>query len=176
MKHFISLLIITLVTLSSCLGKVEQVTSGSDIVRLGQQLPLFTITLNDNTTLNTAQLQGRPSVIVFFNTLCGDCRRELPIVQRVYDEYGQKVQFVCISRAQANDEVFTYWKENELTMPYSAQPDRSVYELFATGTIPRIYVSDASGTVCRYFVERMSRSDLTQVLDSLLNERINTSY
>ena len=170
MKHFISLLIITLVTLSSCLGKVEQVTSGSDIVRLGQQLPLFTITLNDNTTLNTAQLQGRPSVIVFFNTLCGDCRRELPIVQHVYDEYGQKVQFVCISRAQANDEVLTYWKENEFTMPYSAQPDRSVYELFATGTIPRIYISNASGTVCRYFVERMSQSELTEVLDSLLNE------
>lgn len=65
MKQFISLLIIALVTLSSCLGKVEQVSSGKDIVQLGQQLPLFTVTLNDHTTLNTAQLQGRPSVIVF---------------------------------------------------------------------------------------------------------------
>ena len=159
MKQFISLLIIALVTLSSCLGKVEQVSSGKDIVQLGQQLPLFTVTLNDHTTLNTAQLQGHPSVIVFFNTLCGDCRRELPIVQRVYDQYGQRVQFLCISRAQTDDEV-----------SYSAQSDKSVYELFATSTIPRIYVSDASGMVCRYFVERMSQSELTEVLDSLLNE------
>lgn len=55
-------------------------------------------------------------------------------------------------------------------MPYSAQSDKSVYELFATSTIPRIYVSDASGMVCRYFVERMSQSELTEVLDSLLNK------
>lgn len=170
MKQFISLLIIALVTLSSCLGKVEQVSSGKDIVQLGQQLPLFTITLNDGTSMNTAQLQGRPSVIVFFNTLCGDCRRELPIVQRVYDQYGQKVQFLCISRAQTDDEVSTFWQEKALTMPYSAQPDKTIYELFATGTIPRIYISNASGTVCRYFVERMSQSELTEVLDSLLNE------
>lgn len=170
MKHFISLLIIALVTLSSCLGKVEQVISGNDIVQLGQKLPQFTITLDDGTTLNTAQLQGRPSVIIFFNTLCGDCRRELPIVQRAYESYGQKVQFICISRAQADEEVRSFWKDNGLTMPYSAQSDKSVYELFATSTIPRIYVSDASGTVCRYFVERMSQSDLTAVLDSLLNE------
>lgn len=170
MKQFISLLIIALVTLSSCLGKVEQVSSGKDIVQLGQQLPLFTITLNDGTSVNTAQLQGRPSVIVFFNTLCGDCRRELPIVQRVYEQYRQKVQFLCISRAQTDDEVSTFWQEKTLTMPYSAQPDRSIYELFATGTIPRIYISNASGTVCRYFVERMSQSELTEVLDSLLNE------
>lgn len=170
MKQILLLLTIALVTLCSCLGKVEQVTSGKDIVQLGQKLPLFTITLNDGSAFNTAQLQGRPSVIIFFNTLCGDCQRELPIVQRVYDEYKQKVQFVCISRAQADDEVQAFWREKTLTMPYSAQPDRSVYELFATGTIPRIYISDASGTVCRYFVERMSQSDLNQVLDSLLNE------
>lgn len=170
MKHFIAFLIIALVTLSSCLGKVEQVTSGNDIVQLGQKLPLFTITLDDGTTLNTAQLQGRPSVIIFFNTLCGDCRRELPIVQRAYESYGQKVQFICISRAQADDEVRSFWKDNGLTIPYSAQADKRVYELFATSTIPRIYVSDASAIVCRYFVERMSHSDLTQVLDSLLNE------
>ena len=170
MKQFISLLIIALVTLSSCLGRVEQVSSGKDIVQLGQQLPLFTVTLNDHTTLNTAQLQGRPSVIVFFNTLCSDCRRELPIVQRVYDQYGQRVQFLCISRAQTDDEVSIFWQKNVLTMPYSAQSDKSVYELFATSTIPRIYVSDASGMVCRYFVERMSQSELTEVLDSLLNK------
>ena len=143
MKQFISLLIIALVTLSSCLGKVEQVSSGKDIVQLGQQLPLFTVTLNDHTTLNTAQLQGSPSVIVFFNT---------------------------ISRAQTDDEVSIFWQKNALTMPYSAQSDKRVYELFATSTIPRIYVSDASGMVCRYFVERMSQSELTEVLDSLLNE------
>lgn len=170
MKQIISLLTIALVTLSSCLGRVEQVTTGNDIVQLGQKLPQFTIMLDNGTTLNTAQMQGRPSVIIFFNTLCGDCQRELPIAQRVYESYGQKVHFVCISRAQADSEVRSFWKEKGLTMPYSAQSDKSVYELFATSTIPRIYVSDASGTIYRYFVERMSQSDLTEVLDSLLNE------
>ena len=38
-------------------------------------------------------------------------------------------------------------------MPYSPQPDRRVYSLFAPRVIPRIYVSDAQGIIRHMYVD-----------------------
>lgn len=170
MKQFILILFTTLVTMCSCLGKVEQMTRDTDVVKVRQKLPQFSVTTSNGMVVSNTTLQGKPSVIVFFNTLCGDCQRELPIVQQVYNQYANKAYFICISRAQGTDDVAAYWQSKNLNLPYSAQADKFVYEKFATGVIPRIYVADASGTICRYFVERMTEKDLHSVLDSLINQ------
>lgn len=138
------------------------------IVVKGQQLPEFDLTLNGGGTLRTADLAGRPSLIVFFNTQCGDCRKELPIVNQIYADYANRVQFVCISRSEGAESVSRFWEENHLAMPYSPQSDRTIYSLFALRTIPRIYLSDASLKVQRTFVERVGEKSLRKALDEVL--------
>lgn len=167
MKHFILYLATALCMLTSCLGKVET-TANADIVRVGQKLPHFEVTMNDGAYISSSSLQGKASVIVFFNTLCGDCRRELPIVQKVYADYGAKVQFMCISRAEGAMSVQKFWTENALTLPYSAQETKDVYSLFATSTIPRVYVSDVSGTVRKCFTESVSEKTLREAVEEVV--------
>lgn len=53
-------------------------------------------------------------------------------------------------------------------MPYSAQTDRSVYALFATAGIPRVYVSDNNGIVRAIYVEKVNSDTLCQTLDGLI--------
>ena len=48
---------------------------------------------------------------------------------------------MLISREDPFESVSTYWSENNLTMPYSAQSDRKIYELFAKTRVPRIYIA-----------------------------------
>ena len=43
MKQFILILFTTLVTMCSCLGKVEQMTRDTDVVKVGQKLPQFSV-------------------------------------------------------------------------------------------------------------------------------------
>ena len=82
------------------------------------------------------------AVIAFFTTSCPDCRRELPKLDALYRSYGSdSVAFVCISREEGRAGIEAYWRENGLTLPYSAQEDREVYELFAGSGVPRVYVS-----------------------------------
>ena len=49
------------------------------IVVKGQQLPEFDLTLNGGGTLRTADLAGRPSLIVFFNTSVEIAVRNSPL-------------------------------------------------------------------------------------------------
>ena len=55
-------------------------------------------------------------------------------------------------------------------MPYSAQKDRNIYELFAVSRIPRIYISDENGTVRYIFTDDPvpSYDDLKSSLESLI--------
>lgn len=109
---------------------------------VGDRIPDFTITMNEGTEITGASLCEGISVIMFFTTACPDCRETLPHMQKIYDEYVSKgVRFALVSREEGPESVALYWSEQGFTMPYSAQNDRMVYELFAKTRVPRVYIS-----------------------------------
>lgn len=163
------LLLTAAVLTSACITEGKHVsTDESNLVNVGQKLPEFTVTLTSGTDVTTTSLAGRPAVVVLFNTGCSDCRRELPVVQQLYEEYADRVNFVCISREEGREEVEQYWAENHLTLPVAPQDDRQVFSLFALRSIPRVYVSDASLTVRTVFAERVNEKRLRASIDELL--------
>ncbi len=116
----------------------------------GDRAPIFSVTLDDGGTFSTADLGGDPALIAFFNTGCADCRREFPELQTLYDQVraeGLPARIVCISRAQDAESVAAYWQQENLSLPYSAQPDDRVYRLFAASIIPRIYILAPDRTI-----------------------------
>lgn len=158
-----------LAILTACVRDVHTTTADDGAIALvGQTLPQFEVTTTDGSRVSTPQLAGRPSVIVLFHTDCSDCRRELPTLQRLYGEYAPRATFLCISRAEGTDSVTGYWQENGLTLPVSAQADRSVYALFARHTIPRVYVADASLRIRSAFATRASEKDLRAAIEATM--------
>lgn len=159
-------LVIASLAFTSCEESHEQDPDDEgSIVQVGQMLPSFAVVTNSGSEVSNLTLQGSASVIVFFATTCSDCKRELPKIQALYEEMKDDVQFVCISRAQSASDVAAYWQEHSFTLPYSAQSDKTVYNLFAEKTIPRVYVSDASGRVRYMFIEQLEASDLRAAIE-----------
>lgn len=89
MKIDVRYFIIGLLSLvSSCVNEKEDAGMQPDAVEVGDVLPEFTVVMNDGRVVESGSLQGQPSFILFFNTECGDCRREFPLVQQMYERYG----------------------------------------------------------------------------------------
>lgn len=144
MKRVLSISFFLFVFLSSC---IKDENKGADL-KVGDYLPDFEVVMNDGTVVSDESLKGKTSVIVFFNTLCGDCQKELPVLQDLYDEYARKdIRFILISREESSESIETYWSGNSLNMPYSAQKNRDVYSKFAKMSIPRIYINDKDGII-----------------------------
>ncbi len=120
---------------------------GEDIVKVGDNIPYFEITMNDGTQFVSTQLGGKPCVVIFFNTTCIDCQRELPALNQRYQQNGHDTTFVAIARDQADPEIQDYWHTHNLTLPYSPQPNRTIYNLFATRGIPRTYIVNTKGKI-----------------------------
>lgn len=132
-------------------------------VVVGDRVPLFSVEMvkdGERSTFSTAQLTGE-TVIVFFNTTCPDCQRDLPKLNQYYLKHkaDEGFQMVAISREEGEEDVAAYWKDNGLQIPYSAQNDRRIYELFASSIIPRVYFVSAQGIVTRVFIERFDEVD-----------------
>lgn len=128
-------------TVSGCI-KEEEVPVVS--LGVGDAVPRFSVTLNDGSIFDYSVMQQYPCVVMFFDTSCSDCRAALPIVQRVSTRetfIAQGIRFVCIAREEGEASIASFWETTGLTMPYSPQPDRSVYHLFANSIIPRLYVT-----------------------------------
>ncbi|MCM1319167.1 MAG: TlpA family protein disulfide reductase [Muribaculaceae bacterium] len=137
--------VMVLGTMTACVND-EKVPEWS--LAVGDMCPAFTVTMNDGSVFDSTRLSSEQTVIVLFNTGCPDCQRELPELQTLYEQCNlEEVSFVCISREEDEASVSTYWHEHNLTLPYSAQTDRQVYNLFANIGIPRTYIVDRSGKI-----------------------------
>lgn len=152
--------------LSGCvIDDPEEPVSSDDgsIVRVGDRLPSFSVEVvdgSDHYTFSSDALTG-PVVIVFFNTSCSDCQRELPELNDYYLRHRQASGFrmVAIAREESEESIATYWKQHNLSIPYSPQTDRRVYSLFATQYIPRVYLCSSQGIVFWMGIENFDLPD-----------------
>ena len=139
-----------LTVLSGC---IKEKQTGADL-KVGDRLPDFEVVMDDGTVVTDEILSETVSVVMFFHTSCPDCRQVLPQMQKVYDEYDSAdVRIVLISREDPKESVESFWLENGLKMPYSAQNDRKIYEKFAATRIPRVYVNEKGGIIRYVFTD-----------------------
>lgn len=141
----------------------------------GDKLPQFSVTLNNGAIVSTSSLSGKPGVIVFFNTDCGDCRRELPVIQQLWDLYmdNSEVNITLIAREESEQHILNYWNENGFTMPFSPQENRDVYSLFAPNIIPRVYVYNAEGIITAAYGDK-DMPTLQDLVTDITNASTNT--
>lgn len=133
-------------------------TNVKEYVKVADRVPVFSVDVVDSegrtSVFSTARLTGE-TVIVLFNTSCGDCRRELPQLNAYYlaHRHDKGFQMVAIAREESAESVAAYWQAQGFEIPYSPQPDRRIYNLFASSIIPRVYYCTADGIVTRILIE-----------------------
>lgn len=135
----------------------------SSILRVGDRLPDFSVEVidgNSRTLFNNKNLEGT-TVIVFFQTGCTDCQRELPELNDYYLRHRQEpgFQMVAIAREESEESIATYWQQHNLSIPYSPQINRQIFNLFASQYIPRVYICSAQGIVLWMGVENFDLPD-----------------
>ena len=123
---------------------------------------MFIACIDDDVEEGTVDLQTGESIPVF-SVVMDDG-------QIIYTDYGRRIRMVCISREESSAEIVRYWDENHLTLPYSAQENRTVYYQFAKSGIPRVYVIDKELVIRSVFTDNplASYEDLAEAITASL--------
>src|SRR5919108_5480992 len=70
---------------------------------VGEPLPEFAVQTFDGKNLSRATLAGKPLMLVFWNTWCPDCMRELPRINRLAEKFGPRGLVVLAVNTGLND-------------------------------------------------------------------------
>jgi peroxiredoxin len=119
-------------------------------VHVGDLAPSFSISDTSDSEFVLDELQGNVVLVNFFATWCGSCLKELPHLQKLWDEYRENDNFkmIVIGREETNESVVEFQAKHGYTFPMASDPNRTSYSLFAKELIPRTYLVSKDGIIC----------------------------
>ena len=108
---------------------IAHAQNDADIIKVGDQMPAFTIVSDDGTQTSSASLKGKVVLINFFATWCPPCQKELAEVQqKLWPKYKDN-------------------KKKGFTFPLYPDKNRAIFGAFAKNLIPRTYLIGKDGKV-----------------------------
>ena len=119
------------------------------LVKAGMPAPDFTVTMFDGRQVTLSSLRGSVVLVNFWATWCPPCREELARVQSdLIDRFrGQEFIFLPISRGETREAVAAFREQMSYIFAMGLDPERAIYDLYASNYIPRNFLIDREGTV-----------------------------
>ena len=118
--------------------------------------------------LSFESLKGKVILVNFWATWCPPCVAEMPGMQELYDDYGDRVAFVFIARDD-HERVVKFLQKKNLSLPVyyerTAPP-----KAMTTSSLPTTYVIDSQGMI---LVDKVGAADWnSKKVRSLLDEML----
>ena len=122
--------------------------------------------LTDGDSVDLSELRGRPLVVNLWATWCGQCRKEMPMLQAASVKYAGAVQFVGVD-TRDGPPAGDFLKEIGVTYPQLADVNGTLLKQLRSPGLPVTVVVDADGSIA---AKRIGALDARQ-LDTMV-ERV----
>ncbi len=122
-------------------------SSTEDIV--GKPIPpRMDIKTDGDETVNPAWFKGKITYVTFFASWCGSCKRELPVLRKLQEEYRARgFRVLAIGTDRLSDRSKDFIKKYEPNYPVGFDPDSVAMGLFNIDAMPASFLVDRAGVV-----------------------------
>ncbi len=135
----------------------------------GEPAPRFSLPslVDEDDTVALSDFDGMPVVLNFWASWCVPCRREMPALETVHQEFAGRVAFVGVNHQDQRDDALDLIAETGTSYPSVHDPKGEVavtYELFGMPTT--IFIT-ADGRIAGRHTGELTEADLRSALDEL---------
>ncbi len=155
------------VALSSCAGgetvRPEEVVEGGTI-------PDFALKSLDGQEVTKASLKGKPVVLNFWASWCGNCRAEIPELKQV--AAGAKAKVIGVSLDETGAAAVKPFVESQGINYQVLIGDQETFQQFNGVAIPYTLVLDGSQRIVKVYRGHANREELEAALKLTESERV----
>ncbi|HTQ53657.1 MAG TPA: TlpA disulfide reductase family protein [Bryobacteraceae bacterium] len=124
----------------------------------------FTLTDLTGKRWTLRDLRGQVVLVNFWATWCPPCRKEMPDLEALHQEFGPKGLVILAISDEEAAKVAPFIAEHKITYPILLDPGRKVNELFQVEGIPKSFVYDRSGNLVAQAIDMRTRNQFLAML------------
>lgn len=171
MKKTISLVLMLFVALTSFAQQTDM-SAYQPKLKIGEKAPDFALPVyNGEKKIALSDYAGKYVMLDFWATWCGDCRREMPIMEEALAKYEGKIEVFSVAFDRKKETLEKYLTEHpvnySVVCDYSAWKESAVTKAYQLGWIPTFYIIAPDGTIAG---SGITGEELKHTLCSLFGE------
>lgn len=160
--------IILLISAIFCLFSFQQCSSGNGKAEIGAQAPDFTLTTTEGRTIMLSDYKGKVVIVDFWATWCPPCRRGIPDLVSLQNEYKNDVVVIGISTDQnTRADVPSVMQQMNINYPVVFSTPELVEDFGGIEAIPTTFIIDRSGVIVDKHVGLVPKSVLSEKIQSI---------
>ncbi|WP_395940587.1 thiol-disulfide oxidoreductase ResA [Bacillus sp. HMF5848] len=136
---------------------------------LGNTAPNFVLEDLQGVKHTLSDYKGQGVFLNFWGTWCEPCKREMPAMNRLYEELKDKgIVVIAVNLGESSLAVQKFVDEMGLTFPVLLDKDGEVLEAYNINPIPTSVLIDKSGTVIQVVTGEQTEEQLRSHFGTLL--------
>ena len=124
----------------------------------------FTLKGLDGSAWTLKELRGKVVVLNFWATWCPPCRKEMPDLETLYQQFKDQGLVVLAISDEDAAKVKPFVAQQRVTYPILLDPGRMVNELFQIEGIPKTFVYDRKGKLVAQSIDMRTRNQFLEML------------
>ena len=151
MKNILTI-VIAFLSIFNAAAQQTDMSAYQPKLKVGEAAPDFTLPIyNSEKKVSLADFKGKYVLLDFWASWCGDCRREMPVIEETLKEYQGKVQVLSVSFDRKKEALEKYLAEHpvgyDVACDFSAWKESEVTKAYQLGWIPTFYIIAPDGTI-----------------------------
>ena len=124
----------------------------------------FTLTDLEGKSWSLQALHGKVVLVNFWATWCPPCRKEMPDLDRLYQEFKDQGLLILAISDEEITKVQPFIAEHHYTYPILLDPGSKVHKLFVVEGIPKSFVYDRNGKLVAEAIDMRTRKQFLEML------------
>lgn len=140
-------------------------------VKVGSEVPDFTLTTFDGNQIRLSDQRGKIIVLNFWASWCKPCEQEAADLEVAWQHYKPRgdVLFLGVAWTDTEPNSLQYLEQFNITYPNGPDLGTKISQLFRTTGVPETYIIDKDGKLAYIKISPFtSQAEIYSIIDSLL--------
>lgn len=142
----------------------------SELTALTEKIRKIQFLDQDDKERSMGEFAGKPSIVVFWASWCPDCQAQLPILAKLYEGYGNDVNFLflnVVDETRETKESGQQYLTDNYSFAYYQDKGLQAADMLDVKNIPTMFIMDKEQRLVATFRSNQTEETLAAALEAV---------